>query len=80
VAFLTNLTLEDLGRPGAAPQPLPVAVAFFTAESVKSFLKELLSRVEDGEGWDLPDTVKKSVVRDGAVGAKAIDDDVEAAS
>jgi hypothetical protein len=67
---LTYRTLEDWGRPSTAAQPLPIAVAFFTADSVKSFLKDLLARVEDDEGWDLPDSVKNSVLHDGPVGVE----------
>jgi hypothetical protein len=68
---LTFRTLEDWGsRPAdAVAQPLPIAIAFFTPNSVKAFLLELLTRgdaaEEDDEGWDLPDSVKKSVLRDG---------------
>jgi hypothetical protein len=63
--LLTYRTLEDWGRsPSPVPQPLPIAVAFFSPAAARDFLRDLLARVEDDEDWDLPDSVKKSVLRD----------------
>jgi hypothetical protein len=71
---LAYLTLEDWGRaPSSVPQPLPVMVAFFSAAAARDFLRDLLARAEDDEGWDLPDSVKKNF-RDGAVSVKPADE------
>jgi hypothetical protein len=64
---LTYRALEDWGRsPSPVPQSLPVAIAFFSATAARDFLRDLLARVDDDEGWDLPDSVKNNVLRDGA--------------
>jgi hypothetical protein len=64
---LAYQTLEDWGRRAdASAQPLPIVVAVYSPAAALAFLRDLLGRDEDDEDWDLPDSVKNSVLRDDA--------------
>jgi hypothetical protein len=62
---LAYQTFEDWGRlADASAQPLPIVVAVYTPAAALAFLRGLLVRDEDDEDWDLPDSVKNSVLCD----------------